>query len=117
MENSSSNGFHILLDFFGCDRSQTDSMNFWQNILAESVSGTSIAVLNNSFYQFQPQGVTSFLLLSASHLSVHTWPENGYVACDVFSCSGRAETEKVADFLIKRIIHTKVRIKRVKRGF
>ena len=43
-------------------------------------------VVNCSFHQFGPQGVSGVLVLAESHLSVHTWPEHGYAATDIYVC-------------------------------
>ncbi len=43
-------------------------------------------VMNSSFHKFGPQGVSGVLVLAESHLSVHTWPEHGYAATDIYVC-------------------------------
>jgi S-adenosylmethionine/arginine decarboxylase-like enzyme len=40
------------------------------------------------FHQFAPQGVSGTIVIAESHMSVHTWPENGYAAVDIFTCGG-----------------------------
>jgi S-adenosylmethionine decarboxylase proenzyme len=67
-------------------------MAFWKKILVLSAEAAGMKVLNQQFFQFTPEGITGYLLLSTSHISMHTWPEHGYVACDVFSCGGDRET-------------------------
>jgi S-adenosylmethionine decarboxylase len=76
MKNSKPDGFHFLLEFFGCDVEQINSMDFWQRELRASIAGTSMEVLHDFYYQFTPEGITGYLLLSSSHISIHTWPEN-----------------------------------------
>lgn len=92
-------------------------MDFWKKVLPESIEKSKMTVLESCFYEFNPQGITGFLLLSSSHLSVHTWPEHQYVACDLFSCSGEKDTQKVIDYLAENIRHSNVKIKKIKRGF
>lgn len=43
-------------------------------------------VLSSSSHKFEPQGVTAILLLSESHISIHTWPEKRFATCDIFTC-------------------------------
>jgi len=117
LENSNPDGIHYLIGLFGCDKEQIDSVKFWESLLPESLQGTKMTILDSHFYKFDPQGVTGFLLLSASHISIHTWPEYGYVACDLFSCSGEDESKVVVDFLVKNIKNSKVEMQKICRGY
>ena len=106
-----------MLEFFGCDENQIDDEKFWKRVLKEGSENSGIPVLNEHFYRFDPQGVTGFLLLASSHISIHTWPEYNYVACDVFSCSPQKETEKLVNFIAKKVKHRKLDKKEVQRGY
>lgn len=117
MHNSSPDGVYYLIEFFCCDRKQLNSVTFWKRILIKSVSGTSMKVLHSHFYKFNPEGLTGYLLLSTSHISVHTWAELRYVASDVFSCAGDDETEKTVRHTVEMVTHDRVKIKKLKRGF
>ncbi|MFA6383228.1 MAG: adenosylmethionine decarboxylase [Parcubacteria group bacterium] len=116
-KNSNPNGIHYLIEFFGCEAEQIDSVDFWKKILPEAVKGTTMGVLHSYFHKFNPKGVTGFLLLSSSHISVHTWPENGYVACDIFTCSSKKETDLVLARLTEGVIHDHANIEKVNRGY
>jgi S-adenosylmethionine decarboxylase len=117
MENCGTQGVHYIVNFFGCDEKQLDSLDFWQDVLPSSVAKTSISVLHSHFYKFEPQGITGFLLLSASHISIHTWPEKNYVACDVFTCSTEEETKSILDYLKNNLTHTKAEVKKINRAY
>lgn len=110
-------GLHIIIDLFGCDPHQINSLKFWEETLRGSADSAGMEILHTHFHEFKPQGITGFLLLSTSHISIHSWPEYNYVACDVFSCSDDINTEKAATFLIKNIESTRRKIERVKRGY
>lgn len=110
-------GSHYIMDFFGCDPSQLDSMDFWKEELPKSAKEAEMEILHENFHQFDPHGITGFLLLSTSHISFHTWPEYGYVACDVFSCSSDEFTRKAMEYLKQKISHKKCETKKVDRGF
>ena len=65
-----------------------------KKILREIAKVCKLTVLRTSTHQFEPYGVTSLFLLSESHLSIHTWPEHGKFAMDVYSCNdGYSEIE------------------------
>ena len=110
-------GLHILIDFFGCDPHKVNSSKFWTEVLSGAAQAANMEVLHTHFHEFKPQGVTGFLLLSTSHISVHSWPEYNYVACDIFSCSDDVNTDKAADFLIKTVESTRKKIQKIKRGY
>ena len=61
-----------------------------------------VTLLKLSSHQFHPQGVTAVGLLAESHLSIHTWPEHGYAAVDVFTCGEEARPQQACDYLVKR---------------
>lgn len=117
LHNTSPDGMHYLIEFFGCDRKQLNSVVFWKRTLMKSVSGTSMKVLHSHFYKFNPEGLTGYLLLSTSHISVHTWAELYYAACDVFSCAEDKETEKTVKNIVEMVTHEKIKTKKLKRGF
>ena len=117
MHNTSPDGVHYLIEFFGCDRKQLNSVAFWKRTFMKSVSNTSMKVLHSHFYKFIPEGLTGYLLLSTSHISIHTWAELSYAACDVFSCAGDEETGKTVKHIVEMVQHEKIKMKKLKRGF
>lgn len=117
MENSSPNGIHYLIEFFGCNSKQIDSITFWKKTLTESVRGTSMEILHSHFHKFKPQGITGFLLLSSSHISVHTWPDKGYVACDIFTCANEKETNLAFERLKRTVTCDHISTQKINRGY
>lgn len=117
LHNSPPDGVHYLLEFFGCEKEQLDSLLFMRKLLSKAIADSGITVLNKHFYRFSPHGITGYLLLSASHISIHTWPEYAYLTCDVFSCGGEDETEGIVKYIRANISHEKMRKRRLKRGF
>jgi len=107
----------LLCEFFGYDRKQLNSLAFWKRTLLKSISNTAMKVIHSHFYKFNPEGLTGYLLLSTSHISVHTWAELHYAACDVFSCAGDEETEKTVSHIVEMVTHERIKTKKLKRGF
>ncbi|MBI2940269.1 MAG: adenosylmethionine decarboxylase, partial [Chloroflexi bacterium] len=66
--------------------------------------------------QFEPHGVTVVVIIAESHLSIHTWPEHGYAAVDVFTCGDDPEFGEVTRLLGQRLGATSVSTIEVKRG-
>ena len=56
-------------------------------------------LLDVTSHKFDPQGVSAVALLAESHISIHTWPENGYAAVDVFTCGDHTMPESACEHL------------------
>jgi S-adenosylmethionine decarboxylase proenzyme len=111
------NGLHQTIDFFGCDLEQTEQQEFWSRLLREALAETQLTILHERMHAFTPQGLTGIFLLSTSHFSFHTWPEHGYVACDLFSCGDEAEGRSVMDRLRDRVQHERCVLNAIHRGY
>lgn len=78
-------GTHILLDLWGA--SNLDSLETIEEAMRECVEQCSATLLHIHLHHFTPNGgVSGVAVLAESHISVHTWPEKGYAAFDVFMC-------------------------------
>jgi len=84
-------GRHILAEVFGCDRSVLDDPQRVERILVDAALEAGAEVREVAFHKFSPQGVSGVVIISESHLAVHTWPELGYAALDVFTCGERVD--------------------------
>ncbi len=117
IHNSPPDGVHYLLEFFGCAKEQLDSLPFWKKLLSKTIVDSGITVLNKHFYRFSPHGITGYLLLLASHISIHTWPEYKDVTCDVFSCGDEDETGEIVRYISEQLVHHRHRMRRIKQGY
>lgn len=79
-------GTHILAEYKACDKNILNNIEQVENALLKAANMAGATVLGTSFHRFDPQGVSGVVVLSESHLSVHTWPELGYAAVDIFTC-------------------------------
>ena len=107
MKNSKAKGIHYLIDLYGCDEGQINNSEELKDILRLSLKDTEAVVLREYFYRFSPKGVTGFLLLSASHISIHTWPEKSHLTLDVFTCISKDETKKIVEKILKSLKYKK----------
>ena len=94
-----SNGRHLILDLYDCDPDILDDYEELQRLLEASLVMAKANVLRIIGEKFKPQGVTLLALLSESHASIHTWPEIGYAAIDLYTCGDVTETHRAAEFL------------------
>ena len=94
---------HILFDLKGCPFELLDDEQHIKITLYKTVPETKSELLSLQTHKFEPQGVTGFALLAESHISIHTWPEDGIARCDVFTCGDECEPEKAVEYLAKEL--------------
>ena len=79
-------GTQILLELKDCNRDLLNDLPHIRDSLLQAARKTGATVIGQSFHQFSPQGVTGVIAIAESHLCIHTWPEYGYAAVDIFTC-------------------------------
>ena len=108
-------GKHLLLELKDCDREVLNDLGFLKGILPAAAVEAGATVLGESFHQFEPQGVSGVVIISESHLCIHTWPECGYAAVDIFTCGDSVKPGKAAQILVRELgakSHTILEIQR-----
>lgn len=94
-----SNGRHLILDLYDCDQALLDNYEELERLLQVALNMAGAKILRMFGEKFQPQGVTLLALLAESHASIHTWPELGYAAIDLYTCGDTTNTHRAAEFL------------------
>ncbi len=90
-------GTHLIIDLWGARR--LDDLSHIEETLRECVRASGATLLHIHLHHFTPNsGVSGVAVLAESHISVHTWPENGFAAFDVFMC-GDANPHRAVDVL------------------
>lgn len=77
---------HLLGEYWDCPEALLDDLGALEDLLRSASEASGLTVLSTASHRFSPQGVTVMALLSESHASIHTWPEAGYAAVDLYSC-------------------------------
>ena len=90
---------HILFDLKDCPFNLLDDARFVRNSLFHASILSESQILKIDFHKFQPQGVTAFAMLAESHISIHTWPEEGVAKCDIFTCSDSNNPKAAVEYL------------------
>lgn len=80
-------GLHCTWDVYDANEEKLSFVPYIRKVLHEVVDELKLGKIQEAFKQFEPIGVTGFILLEESHISIHTWPEHNYAAIDVFSCN------------------------------
>ncbi len=92
-------GKHCIQELYGADFAKLNDEAFVYSSLAEAAQVAGATLLDIKTHLFEPQGVTGFVLLAESHISIHTWPELGYAAVDVYTCGDKTNPRKACEYL------------------
>ena len=94
---------HCILELYECDKAKLNDEDFIRITITSSAKIAGATLINLVTHGFNPQGVTGLALLAESHISIHTWPEIGYAAIDVFTCGDHTMPEKACRLLAKNL--------------
>ena len=106
----------MLLELRDCDPEILNDLDFLKRCLLDTAEQIGATVLGECFNQFSPQGVSGVVIISESHLCIHTWPEYGYAAVDVFTCGHTVDPIKAVKPIVERIGSKESSFKELKRG-
>lgn len=108
-------GKHLIIECWGCNDGINDA-DLMRTAMIEAVHAAHATLLDINVHTFSPHGVTGVAVLSESHLSVHSWPEHGYLAADVFTCGDTTEPLAAVEVLRQYFQPTVVELQDVPRG-
>lgn len=110
-----SDGRHLILDLYDCDQDILNDYEGLEALLTTALQMANATILRIFGHKFEPQGVTLLALLSESHASIHTWPQVGYAAIDLYTCGDTTRTNKAAEFLKVKLKAKQVEQKEIER--
>jgi S-adenosylmethionine decarboxylase len=117
IQNPRPDGYHLMMELYGCDQEKINSRRFLQQVVKNAVKKVGLINLGSRFHQFDPQGVTGFTLLAQSHISLHTWPEFGYLVLDIFTCGDQSQADQLADHFLKRLRPARINRQVLRKGY
>ncbi|MCL6451378.1 MAG: adenosylmethionine decarboxylase [Acetobacteraceae bacterium] len=106
----------VLVEAYGCDRRVLDDLQRIEDILVRAAQRAGADIHQVAFHRFSPQGISGVVVISESHLAVHTWPEVGYAAVDVFTCGDRVDPWQACQYISEQFGATAVTASEIKRG-
>ena len=109
-------GTHLLLDLRGCNPDLLNDLQYIKQAMMSAATEAGATVLGENFHKFDPLGVTGIIALAESHLAIHTWPEHGYAAVDIFTCGSSFGYRRAAQLIIERLECAQHRTTEFKRG-
>lgn len=106
-------GSHLIVDMW--DAKNLDDVEAIERALTAAVEAAGATLLHLHLHRFAPTGVSGVAVLAESHISIHTWPEKGYAALDIFMC-GDAEPTKTIPVLRAAFQPGSINVSEHKRG-
>ena len=107
---------HTLIEFSGCPAARLKHSRSVMRILTAAVRHGGGTIVESVAHNFNPFGVSGVVVITESHVTIHTWPELGYAAVDIFSCSKKLDHDAIRLRLKKELGAQRVARKLFHRG-
>jgi len=95
-------GRHLLIELNGCNPKILNDIKKVEEILVAGAKVAKATIIGTHFHQFSPFGISGVIVIAESHLAIHTWPEHGYAAVDIFTCGETLSPEIAAQYLVEK---------------
>ncbi len=109
-------GTHLLVELRDCNPAILNSLDNVRDALVSAAKEAKATIIDISFHEFNPFGISGMVVIAESHLSIHTWPEYCYAAVDIFTCGDVIKPEVAAAALIERFESKSPSMVEMKRG-
>ncbi len=109
-------GRHLLLELREADPKKLNDVEGLKKTLLRAAEEAGTTIIDYTFRKFSPYGVSGVVVIAESHLSIHTWPEYGYAAVDIFTCGDSLQPEKAVAIIVEETKSKNPFVIEVKRG-
>lgn len=109
-------GQHVLAEFFECDPNILNNLKKIEKLMVEAALECGATIVQKCFHMFNPYGVSGVVIIAESHLAIHTWPELGYAAVDLFTCGDKCDPKISYEYLKKMFNSKSATFTELKRG-
>lgn len=109
-------GQHILAEFSDCDRDLLNDLTSIESILTEAARQARATIVDKVFHKYNPHGLSGVVVIAESHISIHTWPEYGYAAADVFTCGDQVDPWKACKYMQEKLGCRNMTTREIPRG-
>ena len=109
-------GRQVLVEFYHCDAAVLNDCDKIAVAMDEAARMAGATVVEKVFHLFNPHGISGVVVIAESHLSIHTWPEYGYAAVDLFTCGDEIQPEIAFEYLKRTLRAESVSVMELKRG-
>ena len=108
--------WHTLIDFHDCDLERMSDVKGVRETMLTAIREAGGTYVTDVFHEFSPHGLSGIVVIAESHVALHTWPEHGFAALDVFSCTQKLDQEHIAARLGEWLCSSPERVERHERG-
>ncbi|MBX6353892.1 MAG: S-adenosylmethionine decarboxylase proenzyme [Thermoflavifilum sp.] len=109
-------GRHVIAELWGCPAERLNDLQSIERIMVNAALEAGAEVREVAFHKFAPQGVSGVVIISESHLTIHSFPEHGYASIDVYTCGDRIDPNIACDYITKALGATRLESIEVPRG-
>lgn len=106
----------FVADAWGINFDLINDVQFLKQIMVDALIENRATILSVQEHQFTPQGVTILILLSESHLSIHTYPEKGFAGLDCYTCGTTIDPQAIIEQILSQLKPKQVYTKKLTRG-
>ena len=107
---------HLLVDLYGCPADLLNDVTGLEKVMIEAAQRAGATVINSMFHHFSPFGVSGVVVIKESHLTIHTWPEQGFAAVDLFTCGTQTKPRRALIHLKRALQCTRIEVRQFRRG-
>ncbi len=109
-------GRHTIAEFADCDATCLADLEHITRSMLEAARISGARVVTQSFHHFSPLGISGVVIISESHLAIHTWPEHRFAAVDFFTCVNRVEPARALEHLKAALKAGSLQVMHLERG-
>ena len=109
-------GRHIIAELWGCDKAKLNDISFIKETFVDAALEAGAEVREVAFHKFAPQGISGVVIISESHLTIHSFPEHGYASNDVYTCGDRIDPNVASNYISKALSASKSETIEIPRG-
>ncbi|WP_100405076.1 adenosylmethionine decarboxylase [Bacillus solitudinis] len=109
-------GRHVIAELWGCNVEKLNNMNLIERVFVDAALKAGAEVREVAFHKFAPHGVSGVVIISESHLTIHSFPEHGYASIDVYTCGDRIDPNVASNYIAEALGASTTEVIEVPRG-
>jgi S-adenosylmethionine decarboxylase len=109
-------GNHLIVELYDCCPDAINNVQFVEAAMKKAVSVSGATMVQSVIHEFSPHGVSGVIVIEESHFTVHTWPEYGYCALDIFTCGTEVDYYSALHHLKDAFSAKNLSVSEIKRG-
>ncbi|MGX4669878.1 adenosylmethionine decarboxylase [Cerasibacillus sp. JNUCC 74] len=109
-------GRHVIAELWQCNVNKLNNIDILEQVFVEAALKSGAEIREVTFHKFAPIGISGVVIISESHLTVHSFPEHGYASIDVYTCGNIIDPHKAVQYIITMLEANRVEKLEIPRG-